>query len=832
MRVLYRLPPEPMSHTSLPIDQALPELKQALNDHANVVLVAAPGAGKTTRVPLALLNEPWLQQQKILMLEPRRIATRNAARFMAQQLSEDTGNTVGYRMRMENRTSATTRIEVITEGLLTRMLLEDPELTGVGLVIFDEFHERNQHSDLGLALAHNCQQLFREDLKILVMSATLDEDTLSQQLQASVVRSGGRSFDITSHYRPASEPLNAHRSVLTQHCNKVVREAINQPGDILVFLPGVAEIDALQQELRDLDALVVPLHGQLNDQQQKQALQPQASSGKSQKKIILATNIAESSVTIDGVRVVIDSGLERQQQFDVRSGIERLVTQNISQASATQRQGRAGRQAAGVCYRLWAESQHQTRPKHIAADIAHSELSGLLLALHQWGAEVDELTWLSPPNPAALSRAHQLLQQLNILNADSHLTEHGQRIAETGLEPRWAHSLICADEQGYGRATAELIALLQLIPHKSKRSDDLETLLHQAPSQLKHQATKLAKSWIAKLQLSEDHSPINLGRVIALAFPDRIARLRSSSGNQQASYQLSSGAGVVLQSNSALHNHEWLAIADIGGQQQSVRLACKLDQQDIAHLLEQHTYLADEQIVVDWQSNGQLIAERRKMLGKLTWQKQALPALKPSQWDEAWSGYFLNNGLDSLPWDDNCLALRQRMHLAFHSDINSSWPDVSDVALTANLEQWLLPFLQQARHQKDLKKVDLYSALLSLLDWPQQQQLDQLLPTHIQVASGSKIRINYEENPPVLAVKLQEMFGFDGQPSVLNGQLSLMIHLLSPARRPLAVTQDLTSFWHNAYPDVRKDMRGRYPKHPWPEDPLAAEATRFTKKRQ
>lgn len=821
-----------MSHSSLPIDQVLPELKQALSDHANVVLVAAPGAGKTTRVPLELLAEPWLQSQKILILEPRRIATRNAAHFMAQQLSEAVGTTVGYRMRMESRTSTNTRIEVITEGLLTRMLQDDPELSGVGLIIFDEFHERNQHSDLGLALAHNCQQLFREDLKILVMSATLDEDSLSQQLQAPVVRSEGRSFAITTHYRPASEPLNTHRSVLIRHCNQVIREAANHPGDLLVFLPGVADIGALQRELQDLDALVVPLHGQLNDQQQKLALQPPPNN-QPQKKIILATNIAESSVTIDGVRVVIDSGLERQQQFDVRSGIEKLVTQNISQASATQRQGRAGRQAEGVCYRLWAESQHHSRSKHITAEIAHSELSSLLLALRQWGADATELTWLSPPSPAALNRAQQLLQQLNILNPDGHLSAHGQMIADSGLEPRWAHSLICASQQGYGRAGAEVVALLQLMPHKAKRSDDLEILVQQAPAQLKQQAAKLAQNWIATLQLSPDHSPINLAKIIALAFPDRIARLRSTaSNNQQTRYQLSSGAGVVLSPNSALQNHEWLAVADIAGQQSTVRLACKLDKQDIIQLSVQHTNLISKRIVIDWQSNGQLIAEQRTMLGKLTWQKRPLPALEPSQWDEAWCDYFRNRGLDSLPWDDQCLTLRQRMNLAYHSATQDSWPDVGDDALLVSLEQWLLPFLQQARHQKDLKKVDVYSALLSLLDWQQQQQLEQQLPTHIQVASGSRIRINYQENPPILAVKLQEMFGFVGQPSVLNGRLPLMIHLLSPARRPLAVTQDLPSFWNNAYPEVRKDMRGRYPKHPWPEDPLTAEATRFTKKRQ
>lgn len=821
-----------MSHISLPIDQALPELKQALNHHANVILVAAPGAGKTTRVPLELLSEPWLQQQKILMLEPRRIATRNAARFMAQQLSEEAGRTVGYRMRMESRISSDTRIEVITEGLLTRMLQDDPELSHVGLVIFDEFHERNLHSDLGLALAHNCQQLFREDLKILVMSATLDEDTLSQQLDAPVVRSAGRSFNIITHYRPAKEPLNASRSVLIEHCNRVIREAISNPGDMLVFLPGVAEIESLQHKLGDLEVHVTPLHGQLSDQQQKLALQPPKNDKNHLKKIILATNIAESSVTIDGVRVVVDCGLERQQQFNVRSGLEQLVTQPISQASATQRQGRAGRQHNGVCYRLWAESQHQARPQHIAAEITHSELSALLLELYQWGTDANELIWLSPPAPAAMNRAAQLLQQLNIIDSNAALTAHGQRIAASGLEPRWAHSLISAAEQGYGQAAAELIATLQLLPHQLKRNDDLEVVLQQTPQWLKQQAKTLAKSWTDKLQLPLDHSALNAARVVALAFPDRIARLRSTPANShQASYQLSSGSGVVLQTESALQNHEWLAVADIGGKQHTIRLACALDKTDISHLLEQHRYLAKETIVIDWQNNGQLIAERQKMLGKLTWQRHSLPALTANQWDAAWINYFRSHGLSALPWDDNSRALKQRIELATQWDRSTEWPPVSDEALIENLTGWLLPFLQQARHQKDLKKVDISQALKSMLSWQQQQLLDDLLPTHIQVPSGSRIAIDYRQNPPVLAVKLQEMFGYQGQPSVLEGKLNLMIHLLSPAQRPLAVTQDLKSFWQTSYPDVRKDMRGRYPKHPWPEDPITAVATRFTKKR-
>lgn len=815
-----------MNHASFPIDEVMPQLQDKLQQHNNVVLVAAPGAGKTTRVPVALMDEAWLSGKKILMLEPRRIATRNAARFMAQQLGQPCGETVGYRMRSESVVRSTTRVEVITEGLLTRMLLEDPELSDVGLIIFDEFHERNLHSDLGLALAHNCQQVFRDDLKILVMSATLDEQTLAQKLVAPVVISDGRSFAVETHYRPSSTPLSQHKHELAKHCVSVIYEIIKQqlPGDILVFLPGVAEIDALLAQCNFPDCQILPLHGRLSDQAQKQALKPDSDG---RRKIILATNIAESSVTIDGVRIVIDSGLERVQQFDVRSGLERLESSMISQASADQRRGRAGRQDHGHCYRLWSESSHATRPAHLIAEVERSDLSFLLMSLYAWGISASDAIWLTPPSTAALSRAQQLLQQLGMLNADENgLNQHGERIAASGLSPRWGHALLTAEQLGFGQAAALCIARLQLCERLSQSPDDLDSAFRRLSPSQQQQAQQLASGWIKRLSLQPDNSAENLAFVIALAYPDRIARQRHNSSDQ---YLLTSGTGVSLSHNSHLSGSPWLAIAHISGQKPIIRQAAELSDADLEQLIQLCPELLADHISIEWQENGHLLARKQQRLGSIIWRSQAITELTESDWQSAWLNYFQSHGLKDLPWDTASKNICQRCEY-----LRSEFPEtpaMTESVLISELNIWLLPYLSGYRHLRDLKKLDLKSALLSRLEWPQQQQLEQLLPTHWQVSSGSRIAIDYQQSPPVLAVKLQEMFGVPQQPMVLQGKLPLMIHLLSPAQRPLAVTQDLASFWQNAYPEVRKEMRGRYPKHPWPEDPLSAEATRFTKRK-
>jgi len=832
--------------SALPIDPVLPELRTHLCAHTNVLLSAEPGAGKTTRVPLALLNEPWLAGQKIIMLEPRRLAARNAASFMAKQLNEQTGETVGYRIRLEQKISATTRIEVVTEGILTRMLQDDPELSGVGLIIFDEFHERNLHSDLALALAHQCQQLLRPELRLLVMSATLDTDSLGDKLQAPLLHSTGRSFKVKHHYRP----LPNNNSRLAEHCASVIREALNShhEGDVLVFLPGVADISRVQTLLQETlsGVLVAPLHGQLSDSEQKTALAP-APAG--QRKVILATNIAESSLTIDGVRIVVDSGLERRMSFSPASGISQLQTRNISQASSVQRSGRAGRQAEGFCYRLWREEEQSRREPHIRAEILDADLAPLLLELLHWGADLNDLLWLSPPPVASLNQARQVLAQLGLLQPDAplRLNEHGQRCAALGLEPRWAHALLCARDLDMAAEACELVAVLQEWPHKQRHSDDAGRLLSQARRQhsvWNSRIKPLAQRWQRQLQAQPSAIPLDCGLIIALAFPDRIAQKRSANAQ---TFRLSGGSGAELQHNSDLHNADYLAIADIsGGQPDRIRLAAALDNNSLSRLQEAAPHLFSERTEIGWNDSGQLKALQHRCLGQLILSSKPLPALSADDWQQAWRDYFRQCGLNDLPWQDDARTLRSRMALAAqylntdNADADGHrWPDVSDQALLQRLDDWLMPFCTKARNLRDLNKVTLNDALLSLLSWEQQQQLNQHVPGHWQVASGSRIALQYNndpnlsddpDQPPLLAVKLQEMFGYEGQPAILNGRVPLLIHLLSPARRPLQVTRDLPHFWRHTYAEVRKDMRGRYPKHPWPEDPLSAEATALTKR--
>ena len=828
-------------NTELPIIHVLPQLKHALAAHPIVLLSAEPGAGKTTQVPLALLHEPWLGQQKILLLEPRRLAARNAASFMARNLHQALGQSVGYRLRLEQKVSANTRIEVITEGILTRMLQADPALTGVGLIIFDEFHERNLHSDLALALTHHCQQLLRDDLKILIMSATLDQDTLAETLQAPIIRCAGRSFPVAIHYRPATSP---HQR-LAEHVKTVVLEALQEQGDILVFLPGVKAINQCQQALASLNeqALVLPLHGQLNDQQQQQVFAPAPllACGQRQRKIILATNIAESSLTLDGVSVVIDSGLERRSEFQLNSGLTRLTSKMISQASSLQRAGRAGRQSAGVCFRLWPESQQARLAAHIRAEILDADLTSLLAELYQWGASVEELFWLTPPPASALQYARQQLIQLNMLSADRcALSKRGQQIAALPLPPAWGHALLVFHQLGRAKQAGEWLALLQEWPHSLRQSDDFMRVYQAAQRHpLWAQRIKpLAASLLQRVTVLDiSPQPIALSEAqaaalfLALAFPQHLACQRAHS----EVFLLASGQGAHLSMKSDLIHATWLACADLSSSDQAsksstIRLAAPFDPSLLALVQTFAPAWFSTHTKVEWQANGQLLAAKIDYLGKIELKRRSLPQLNDAEWHQAWKHYLEQHGLDCLPWDTPSKQLRHRLALV-HEHQPEHWPDVSTAALLQQLEQWLLPFLTSARHLRDLEKLDLMACLTSLLDYPQQQQLQQLLPTHLQVPSGSFIALDYSVNPPVLAVKLQEMFGYQGQPSVMAGQLPISLHLLSPARRPLQITRDLAYFWQHSYAEVRKEMRGRYPKHPWPEDPLNTAATRFTKAR-
>jgi ATP-dependent helicase HrpB len=834
----------------LPIEPMLGDINKHLQEHNSLLLTAEPGAGKTTRVPLALLEADWLHGQQIILLEPRRLAARNAALYMASQLGENVGQRVGYQIRLEQKSSAATRILVITEGILTRMLQADPELSGVGLIIFDEFHERHLQSDLALALAHQSQQLLRPDLRLLVMSATLDTDTLGSALQAPLLHCPGRGYPVQTLYRPASN----QNERLAEHTCRVIREALKQPlannsaGHILVFLPGTADIrrtgQLLTEQLGDRQSgiSILPLHGQLDDQAQKAAL---ASTTRGNRKVLLATNIAESSLTLDGVSIVIDSGLERRMEFSPASGLSELTTRNISQASATQRQGRAGRQSPGICYRLWPETEHSRRAAHISPEIARQDLSPLLLELLNWGASASELLWLTPPPAAALAQASDLLARLGISDGANPptLTAHGRQCATAGLEPRWAHALIKAAEQGMGRAASELVALIQEGNRSgSQNQDDLERLLQYSRQQgfWRSRILPLAQRWADTLNLPKrDTQTLQPALLVALAYPDRIARLRAACGSGSSRYQLANGSGAELSAQSSLADEPWLAIADMtAGNPNRIRLAVPIQDKQLEQLQQWQPQLVTEILDIRWQDNGTLLTEQQQRIGKLVWKARKPGSLSNAQWQQVWQNWFSSEparAFDTLDWNEDARQLQARIILVGsflqqnRQPQASDWPDVSPQTLHTDLYSLLGPWLDNIRSQRELARLNMAEVLKNRLDWNQQQLLEQLAPVAFRVPSGSAISIDYCQQPPVLAVKLQEMFGTQQQPAILNGQLALMIHLLSPARRPVQVTGDLPGFWRSTYADVRKDLRGRYPKHPWPEDPLSAEATALTK---
>jgi ATP-dependent helicase HrpB len=853
---------------SLPIDSILPELNQALSQHKNVILSAQPGAGKTTRVPLALLDAQWLRNddgsyKKIIMLEPRRLAARNAALFMAKSLNEAVGQTVGYRMRQDTKVSSSTRIEVITEGILTRYLLQDPELTNIGLIIFDEHHERSVNTDLGLALSLQCQQLFREDLKLLVMSATLDKVALENMLEAETLFCPGRAFPIEYHYCG----FDTKKRLTNQMTDAIIAALQQEDGSILAFLPGVRDIQFVQQQLQEklnstqLSSLstisattsIHPLYGQLSDKEQQAAIQ---ATEKGKRKIVLATNIAESSLTIEGIRIVIDCGLEKQLNYNARSGMNALVTKKISQASSIQRAGRAGRIEAGVCYRLWNEQGQTSLEAHSPAEISRIELSDLVLNVAQWGATIEELDWLTPPPERFIDQAQTLLTDLELLDKEGKISPHGEKASQLGMSPRFAHMLLNADSKQHLNDACLLAALLTDTPKALRNNDDLSSLLQQVKAQPKsfNSIYRQAQAWGKKVSSghNQNHSnPIrqkaNISQLLALAFPDRIAQRRASSAqassqnntqNNGQQYLLSAGRGAQLYGSSALNREDWLIVTDIEDNLQGsslIRKAMPIAESELLDIFSSHIQTRNH---IEWNDRGQLEAEKREYLGALLISQKKLSSLSNEQWQDAWRHYFIDNSIGSLPWTEEHQQLIARLQLAFEyhsktSDTTSSyrtpWPDFSEEALLADIETWLMPLLSQCRSQKALNKIDLKQALLNRLGWDKVSGFEALVPEKIQVPSGSHYKIDYAQSPPVLAVKLQEMFGYQGKPSICKGQIDLMLHLLSPARRPLQITQDLPHFWASSYFEVRKDMRGKYPRHPWPENPLESEATRFTK---
>ncbi len=824
---------------SLPIYQVLPDIQRALQTRTEAIVVAEPGAGKTTGIPLALLSCEWLGSKRILMLEPRRIAAKLAAQRMASVLGEEPGETVGYRMRLESRLSRRTRIEVVTEGVLLRLLQNDPSLEGYGLVIFDEFHERSVDADLGLALCRYARELFREDapLKILVMSATLDSDRVSEYLGAApVIRSQGRSFPVEVNYAERLERRDLiaglHRQIL--HC------LVQSDGSILVFLPGQGEILSLERALReagiDGDVLIAPLYGALSLEQQQQAIRPPA---EGKRKVVLATDIAESSLTIEGINTVIDSGWSRQPEFDARLGMSRLSTKRITRASAEQRAGRAGRLGPGIAWRMWSQEQHRELRAFDEPEILNTDLAPVALQLLAWGVSREELDWLDAPNPAAWQQALLLLQEMGACDDSGLITDHGEAMAALPAHPRLSHMLIRAAELGFLETASEIAALLSERDPASSRGADISRRLPLASlgknhgikrmlQQAQQLRQQLAHHAVAATTLSNQEC---IGACIALAYPDRIALQRSTGGT---AYQLANGRGAVLAEEEGLRRERWLAVAHLGGaaghSNDRIFLAAPLDPLLFGGVLPA-PHAVD---VLEWQANGQLLLERQQRVGKLIVERQAAAKADDNTIKRAVLQWLEEQGLDKLPWSAGLRAWQQRVlclrALDLQSATQSDWPDVSDTWLQRHLEQWLLPFLPAITHLRHLQSIDLGAALKSLLEWPLPRLLDEQAPTHLTVPTGSRIAIDYSQSPPVLAVKLQEMFGQRETPRVAQGRLPLTLHLLSPAGRPLQVTQDLASFWANSYSEVKKDMKGRYPKHPWPDDPLTATPSRGTKK--
>jgi ATP-dependent helicase HrpB len=832
----------------LPINEALAPLSNALIERGAVLLEAPPGAGKSTIVPLALLQAPWLKSQKIVMLEPRRIAARAVANRMAMLLGEPVGRTIGFRTRLESRVSRDTRIEVITEGILTRMLQEDPALAGIGCVIFDEFHERSLNADLGLALTIESRQTLREDLKLLVMSATLAVGRLGALLNdAPVVSAAGRSFEVRTHFVPRRRELNLELQV-----SHAVRSALREhEGDILCFLPGAAEIRRVQRMLEesDLDSgiRVLPLYGELEGDAQDAALAPSAPG---QRKIVLATSIAETSLTIEGIRVVVDSGMRRYSEFDPTTGMSRLVTGRVSQAAADQRRGRAGRLSEGDCYRLWSEGTHASLSIETPPEILHADLAPLALELSCWGAsDAASMAWLDPPPAAPLDQARDLLRRLEAIDAGARATPHGRALEKLGMHPRLGHMLIKARDLGAAHLACDLAAILSerdiLRAAVGARDADLRvrvavlrgedgevpaavTVDARAKAQARRSSSRWQREFAGPRDTADPHDAT--GILLAWAYPERIARSRGEGGR----YLLANGRGARFGEPQAIAKSEFIVAAELDGADREARifLAAPVSRDDLERHFEA---LITDTAEIYWDERaGAVSARRERRLGALTLETSEMRDPDANAVQEAVLAGLKETGIAGLPWTKELRQWRARVLLMDKFQVQSPtpWPNLSDETLERSLGEWAPPWILGVTRREHFARMDLSGALHSFLTHAQGVILEREAPTHFTVPSGSRIPIDYMDGEnPTLSVRLQELFGLSETPAVAGGKLPLLLKLLSPAGRPVQITRDLVSFWNRGYHDVKKDLKGRYPKHYWPDDPFTAQATRRARPR-
>lgn len=858
--------------SGLPIDEALPELTRALASNRSVVLQAPPGAGKSTVVPLVLLDEPWMAGKRLLMLEPRRLAARAVAHRMAQTLRQGVGATVGYRMRMDTRVSRDTRIEVVTEGVLTRMLQTDPSLEGVAAVIFDEYHERSLQADLGLALALDARANLTPDLKLLVMSATLDGEGVARLLDdAPIVTSEGRTFPVESRYVGKGSPLLPPTSFVPGQVEypedvvsrTIIRALREEPGDVLVFLPGAREIRRVQSLLHasglESSVRVFPLYGELSGDDQDSALQPPPLGSR---KVVLATNIAETSLTIQGVRIIVDSGLVRRSLFDPSTGMSRLETQRISRASAEQRQGRAGRVEPGVCYRVWSEGAQRSLAPFTPPEIVEADLAPLALELASWGArDAAELRWLDPPPAAMLASARDLLTRLGALDASGRITQHGRQMARLSAHPRVAHMLLRGLDLGSLPLAADLAGSLSerdlLRAAGGSKDADIRSRLdvirgdgypqgvdriglqraRRTAKDLMQQVRTAANADLSRSRANGSFDTAGAGLLLAFAYPDRIGRRRP--GADGARYTLANGRGAHFADIQNLGKQEYIVAVDLDDRERDARilLAAPLSRDEIE---EHFSDRLERTNSVEWNSREQAVLARRVVrLDAITLEEKPLQDVPAEAALAAMLQGVRELGIDALPWTRDARDLQARME--FVRQLNQpapssvdpesrdaaapvdsaatqgSWPEVSDAALANSFDVWLAPWLDGITRRDHLARLSLTDILRSLLPWEKQRQLDELAPTHLTVPSGSNIRIDYlDESAPAVSVRLQDVFGLDSSPKLGGGRVPITFKLLSPARRPVQVTRDLATFWRGSYADVRKDMRGRYPKHYWP----------------